>query len=147
MLTNIVSENKEITVEAKRDLIIAMITLKYTQSNSVCYAYDGQVIGCGAGQQSRIHCTRLAGSKADTWYLRQHPSVLNLRFKEEVARPDIDNAIDQFLRDNVTEIEKEKLEQYFYRGTRAIDNRREKAMAFNLKKGVSLASDAFFPFL
>ena len=145
MLTNIVTENKEISEEAKRDLIVAMITLKYTQSNSVCYAFDGQVIGCGAGQQSRIHCTRLAGSKADIWYLRQHPTVLNLRFKEGITRPNIDNAIDQFLRDDVTEIEKESWSDIFEEVPTQL-TMEEKAQWLSTLKGVSLGSDAFFPF-
>ncbi|MDT8719361.1 phosphoribosylaminoimidazolecarboxamide formyltransferase [Clostridium sp. 19966] len=145
MLTNIVTNNKEISEEAKRDLIIAMITLKYTQSNSVCYAYDGQVIGCGAGQQSRIHCTRLAGSKADIWYLRQHPAVLNLRFKEGVSRPNRDNAIDQFLRDDVTEIEKADWKNVFEETPVQLTNK-EKSEWLDTLKGVSLGSDAFFPF-
>lgn len=145
MLTNIVTENKEIPQEAKRDLIIAMITLKYTQSNSVCYAFDGQAIGCGAGQQSRIHCTRLAGSKADIWYLRQHPTVLNLRFKEGITRPNIDNAIDQFLRDDVTEIEKESWSDVFEEMPVQLTTE-EKIQWLSTLKGVSLGSDAFFPF-
>ena len=104
LLNEIVTENKEMTEEAKRDLIIALITLKYTQSNSVCYAKDGQAIGVGAGQQSRIHCTRLAGEKADKWHLRQHPKVLNLPFKDEVRRPDRDNAIDVYLSEDQYEV-------------------------------------------
>ncbi|MEQ8198485.1 MAG: phosphoribosylaminoimidazolecarboxamide formyltransferase [Clostridiaceae bacterium] len=145
MLTNIVTQNKEITEEAKRDLIIAMITLKYTQSNSVCYTFDGQVIGCGAGQQSRIHCTRLAGSIADIWYLRQHPAVLNLRFKEGVSRPNIDNAIDQFLREDVTEIEKESWTDIFEEMPTPLTSE-EKRQWLSTLTGVSLGSDAFFPF-
>lgn len=145
MLTNIVTENKDIPEEAKRDLILAMITLKYTQSNSVCFTYDGQVIGCGAGQQSRIHCTRLAGSKADIWYLRQHPSVLNLHFKKGVTRPNIDNAIDQFLRDDVTETEKEGWSDIFEEMPVQL-TKEEKAKWLKDLKGVSLGSDAFFPF-
>lgn len=145
MLTNIVTNNKEIPEEAKRDLIISMITLKYTQSNSVCYAFDGQVIGCGAGQQSRIHCTRLAGSKADIWYLRQHPAVLNLHFKEGVSRPNIDNAIDQFLRDDVTEIEKESWKDIFEDIPPQL-TMEDKKIWLSALKGVSLGSDAFFPF-
>ncbi|MBC2579148.1 phosphoribosylaminoimidazolecarboxamide formyltransferase [Clostridium sp. DJ247] len=145
MLNNIVTNNREIPEEAKRDLIIAMITLKYTQSNSVCYAFGGQVIGCGAGQQSRIHCTRLAGSKADIWYLRQHPTVLNLRFKEGISQPNIDNAIDQFLRDDVTEIEKESWSDIFEEipTQLTIEEKRKWLLTLN---GVSLGSDAFFPF-
>ncbi|MDF2882483.1 MAG: Phosphoribosylaminoimidazolecarboxamide formyltransferase [Clostridiaceae bacterium] len=145
MLTNIVTNNKEIPEEAKRNLIIAMITLKYTQSNSVCYVYDGQVIGCGAGQQSRIHCTRLAGSKADIWYLRQHPAVLNLKFKKGVTRPNMDNAIDQFLRDDVTEIEKEGWSDIFEEMPTQL-TLEEKRKWLSTLNGVSLGSDAFFPF-
>lgn len=145
MLADIVTQNKEIPDEAKRDLIIAMITLKYTQSNSVCYTFDGQVIGCGAGQQSRIHCTRLAGSKADIWYLRQHPAVLNLRFKKGVKRPNIDNAIDQFLRDDVTEVEKEGWSDIFEEMPKQL-TQEEKAQWLSTLTGVSLGSDAFFPF-
>jgi phosphoribosylaminoimidazolecarboxamide formyltransferase/IMP cyclohydrolase len=145
MLNNIVTSNKEIPEDAKRDLIIAMITLKYTQSNSVCYALDGQVIGCGAGQQSRIHCTRLAGSKADLWYLRQHPAVFNLRFKEGVSQPNIDNSIDQFLRDDVTEIEKEGWKDIFDEIPTQL-TAEEKTQWLSTLKGVSLGSDAFFPF-
>ena len=145
MLANIVTTNKEIPDNAKRDLILAMITLKYTQSNSVCYTYGGQVIGCGAGQQSRIHCTRLAGSKADIWYLRQHPAVLNLHFKKSVKRPDMDNAIDQFLRDDVTVIEKEGWRDVFEEIPVQLTADEKKAWLSTLK-GVSLGSDAFFPF-
>lgn len=145
MLNNIVTQNKDIPEEAKRDLIIAMITLKYTQSNSVCYALDGQVIGCGAGQQSRIHCTRLAGSKADLWYLRQHPAVFNLRFKKGVSQPNIDNSIDQFLRDDVTEIEKEGWKDIFEEIPTQLTVE-EKTQWLSTLKGVSLGSDAFFPF-
>lgn len=145
MLANIVTKNKEIPDKAKRDLIIAMITLKYTQSNSVCYVYDGQVIGCGAGQQSRIHCTRLAGSKADIWYLRQHPAVLNLHFKKGVKHPDMDNAIDQFLRDDVTDIEKKGWSDVFEEIPKQL-TAEEKIAWLSTLKGVSLGSDAFFPF-
>jgi len=144
-LTNIVTKNKEIPEAAKRDLILAMSTLKYTQSNSVCYTFNGQVIGCGAGQQSRIHCTRLAGSKADIWYLRQHPTVLNLRFKEGVTQPNIDNAIDQFLRDDVTEVEKGGWRDIFDEMPIQL-TQEEKAQWLSTLKGVSLGSDAFFPF-
>ncbi len=145
MLDNIVTDNKNITDEAKRDLLISMITLKYTQSNSVCFALDGQTIGVGAGQQSRIHCTRLAGSKADLWYLRQHPSVLNLPFKDGVSRAERDNVIDQFLRDDVTPMEtkgwKDILKEIPERLTKE-----EKAEWLLSLKGVALGSDAFFPF-
>lgn len=145
LLTNIVTKNIEIPENAKRDLIIAMITLKYSQSNSVCYTKDGQVIGCGVGQQSRVHCTRLAGSKADIWYLRQHPSVLNLKFKEGISRPNIDNVIDQFLRDDVTEIEKEGWKDVFEEIPTQLTTEEKKKWLSTLD-GVSLGSDAFFPF-
>lgn len=145
MLNNIVTCNKEITDDAKRDLLISMITLKYTQSNSVCFAKDGQVIGVGAGQQSRIHCTRLAASKADIWYLRQHPAVLNLPFKEGISMPNKDNLIDQYLRDDVTPMEMKEwgniLKEIPDRLTKE-----EKAQWISNLKGVSLGSDAFFPF-
>jgi phosphoribosylaminoimidazolecarboxamide formyltransferase/IMP cyclohydrolase len=145
MLNNIVTNNKNIIEEAKRDLLISMITLKYTQSNSVCFVLDGQVIGVGAGQQSRIHCTRLAGSKADIWYLRQHPSVLNLPFKEGISTPERDNAIDQYLRDDITPMEMKEWGNVF----KEIPNRltkEEKAEWLSNLTGVSLGSDAFFPF-
>lgn len=145
MLNNIVTNNKNITEEAKRDLLISMITLKYTQSNSVCFVLDGQVIGVGAGQQSRIHCTRLAGSKADIWYLRQHPAVLNLPFKEGISTPERDNAIDQYLRDDITPMELKEWGNVF----KEIPNRltkEEKAEWLSNLTGVSLGSDAFFPF-
>lgn len=145
MLNNIVTNNKNITEEAKRDLLISMITLKYTQSNSVCFVLDGQVIGVGAGQQSRIHCTRLAGSKADIWYLRQHPAVLNLPFKEGISTPERDNAIDQYLRDDITPMELKEWGNVF----KEIPNRltkEEKAGWLSNLAGVSLGSDAFFPF-
>lgn len=145
MLNNIVTDNKNITDEAKRDLIISMITLKYTQSNSVCFALDGQTIGVGAGQQSRVHCTRLAASKADLWYLRQHPAVLNLPFKEGVLRAERDNVIDQFLRDDVTPMEtkgwKDILKEIPKRLTKE-----EKTEWLSSLQGVALGSDAFFPF-
>lgn len=144
-LKNIVTDAKELPEEAARDMILAMITLKYTQSNSVCYVMGGQVIGCGAGQQSRIHCTRLAGDKADIWYLKQHPRVLGLKFKQEVGRPDRDNAIDLFVRKDSTEYElamlKDLLEEVPERLT---DQEREEWLKG--LKNVSLGSDAFFPF-
>ncbi|WML34810.1 phosphoribosylaminoimidazolecarboxamide formyltransferase [Clostridium sp. OS1-26] len=145
MLNNIVTNNKNITEEAKRDLLISMITLKYTQSNSVCFVLDGQVIGVGAGQQSRIHCTRLAGSKADIWYLRQLPVVLNLPFKEGISTPERDNAIDQYLRDDITQMEMKEWGNVF----KEIPNRltkEEKAEWLSNLTEVSLGSDAFFPF-
>lgn len=144
-LNDIVTNNKVIPAEAKRDLLISMITLKYTQSNSVCFALDGQVIGVGAGQQSRVHCTRLAASKADIWYLRQHPSVLQLQFKQGIARANRDNAIDQFLRDDITPMEMKEWGDVF----EVIPTRlsaEEKAAWLSKLTGVSLGSDAFFPF-
>lgn len=145
MLNNIVTNNKNITDDAKRDLLISMITLKYTQSNSVCFVLDGQVIGVGAGQQSRIHCTRLAGSKADTWYLRQHPSVLNLAFKEGITRPNKDNVIDQYLRDNTTLIEMKEWSEVLYKMPVRLTKEEKVAWISNFS-GVSLGSDGFFPF-
>ena len=145
MLSNIVTNNKDITDEAKRDLLISMITLKYTQSNSVCFVLDGQVIGVGAGQQSRIHCTRLAASKADIWYLRQHPNVLNLSFKEGISRPNRDNVIDQYIRDDITIKEIKDWGKVL----NVIPNRltkEEKVKWLSNLSGVSLGSDAFFPF-
>ncbi|MCB8946028.1 MAG: phosphoribosylaminoimidazolecarboxamide formyltransferase [Ardenticatenaceae bacterium] len=144
-LTNIVTTHKELSPAAQRDLIVALIALKYTQSNSVCYTKDGQVIGMGAGQQSRIHCTRLAGTKADTWWLRQHPRVLALPFVAKIGRPNRDNAIDQFLLDELTPAEEaiwlENFTETPVRLTRA-----EKRDWLNQLSGVSLGSDAFFPF-
>lgn len=145
MLENIVTDNQHLSEEAKRDLMIAMIALKYTQSNSVCFAYDGQVIGCGAGQQSRIHCTRLAGSKADLWYLRQHPRVLNLRFKDGIKRSERNNAIDQYLNDHVTKKEIAGWEDIFVEVPKRLTIEEKEAWLSTLKN-VSLASDAFFPF-
>jgi phosphoribosylaminoimidazolecarboxamide formyltransferase/IMP cyclohydrolase len=144
-LKNIVTEIKTIPEEAKRDLIISMITLKYTQSNSVCYVHDGQVIGNGAGQQSRIHCTRLAGDKADLWYLRQHPAVAGLKFREGLGRPEKDNAIDLFLRDDITGNELKAWTGMFEKVPERL-TREEKSKWLTGLKGVSLGSDAFFPF-
>ncbi|MDD3365390.1 MAG: phosphoribosylaminoimidazolecarboxamide formyltransferase [Syntrophomonas sp.] len=145
MLSNIVTNNKNFTESAKRDLLISMITLKYTQSNSVCFALDGQVIGVGAGQQSRIHCTRLAASKADIWYLRQHPTVLQLPFKEGVARPDRDNVIDQYLRDDITPNEMKGWSNVLDKIPNRLTAEEKSAWLSNLT-GVALGSDAFFPF-
>ena len=146
LLTNIVTENKELTEEAKRDMIIALITLKYTQSNSVCFAEDGQAIGVGAGQQSRIHCTRLAGEKADKWHLRQHEKVLGLPFKPEVRRPDRDNAIDIYLSEDQEEVTGDgNWERLFTQKPEAFTREEQKAYLGSLK-GVVLGSDAFFPF-
>jgi len=141
----VVTKNADLPEAARRDLILALITLKYTQSNSVCFAVDGQVIGCGAGQQSRIHCTRLAGQKADLWYLRQHPVVLGLKFKEGIGRANRDNTIDQFLRDDITDAEKriwgDMLEEIPPQLTAE-----EKKEWLATMKDVALGSDAFFPF-
>lgn len=142
---NIVTENKNLPPEAKRDLLIATITLKYTQSNSICFAYDGQVIGCGAGQQSRIHCTRLAGDKADIWMLRQHPKVLSMKFKEGLKKPVIDNAIDLYLRDNITEEELKEWETLFEEVPEKLD-KQEREEWIKGFKGISYSSDAFIPF-
>jgi len=144
-LQNFVTEEKSIPEDAIRDLLIAQITLKYTQSNSVCFTCNGQTIGVGAGQQSRIHCTRLAASKADRWFLRQHPAVLNLNFKEKIGRPDRDNAIDQFLEDTLSPAEQFTWQNNFETAPDRLspDVKRE---WLNLMHGVSLGSDAFFPF-
>lgn len=144
-LKNRVTTKKTIPESATRDLLVAQITLKYTQSNSVCLALDGQVIGVGAGQQSRIHCVRLASSKADRWYLRQNPAVINLKFKDKIGRPDRDNAIDQFLEDNLSPAELFTWQNNFEQAPDRLsfDQKRE---WLNLTSGVSMASDAFFPF-
>ncbi len=146
LLTNLVTQNKNLPPEAKRDLIVSLITLKYTQSNSVCYAVDGQAIGVGAGQQSRIHCTRLAGGKADFWHLRQHPKVLNLPFRKEIGRPERDNAIDIYLGDTSEEILADgKWEAFFTERPEAFSKEEQQAYLAGIH-GVSLGSDAFFPF-
>ena len=146
LLENIVTDNKEMTEDAKRDLIIALITLKYTQSNSVCYAVDGQAIGVGAGQQSRIHCTRLAGNKADIWHLRQHDKVLNLPFLDTVGRPDRDNTIDVYISDECDDVLAEgKWQKYFSERPEPFTKEEQKAYLATIK-GVALGSDAFFPF-
>ncbi|MDO4838471.1 MAG: phosphoribosylaminoimidazolecarboxamide formyltransferase [Clostridia bacterium] len=146
LLEDIVTENHDLPEEAKRDLMVALIVLKYTQSNSVCYAKDGQAIGIGAGQQSRIHCTRLAGDKADKWLLRQHPQVLALPFVEKIGRADRDNTIDVYLSDEAEEVLAEGRWQHFF--TRKPDalSREEKQAWLRQQTGVSLGSDAFFPF-
>lgn len=146
LLTNIVTENKNLPEEAVRDLIISLITLKYTQSNSVCFAYDGQAIGVGAGQQSRIHCTRLAGSKADTWFLRQCDKVLNLPFKDGIGRPDRDNVIDGYINKNEEDVCADGIWQKYFT-TQPEPLTAEEARAYlDTITGVSLGSDAFFPF-
>jgi phosphoribosylaminoimidazolecarboxamide formyltransferase/IMP cyclohydrolase len=142
---NIVTQNKELPEPVIRDMMVTWITLKYTQSNSVCFALDGQVIGVGAGQQSRIHCTRLAGTKADLWRLRQHPRVLLLPFRPAVKRPDRDNAIDQFLQPDVTEAEKAALGEVFTEIPVQLTHEEKRAW-LNGMTGVVLGSDAFFPF-
>ena len=146
LLNNIVTENKDLSDEAARDLIISLITLKYTQSNSVCYAYDGQAIGVGAGQQSRIHCTRLAGTKADTWFLRQHEKVLNLPFKPEIKRPDRDNVIDGYINKNEEDVCAEGIWQRYFTSRPESLTDSEAREYLNSISGVSLGSDAFFPF-
>lgn len=146
LLSNLVTENKELPEEAVRDLIIALITLKYTQSNSVAYAVDGQAIGVGAGQQSRIHCTRLAGSKADTWFLRQAEQVLSLPFREDVARPVRDNVIDGYINQNEEDVCAEGIWQnYFTKQPEPFTKEQQRAYLDSVS-GVALASDAFFPF-
>ncbi|WP_277668317.1 phosphoribosylaminoimidazolecarboxamide formyltransferase [Caproiciproducens galactitolivorans] len=146
MLENVVTENKNIPENAKRDLLIALITLKYTQSNSVCYAKGGQVIGVGAGQQSRIHCTRLAGNKADTWYLRQHPKVLGLKFKEGIRRPDRDNTIDVYISEEYMDVLAEGTWQNLFAEKPEPLTREEKRAWLDTLQNVALGSDAFFPF-
>ena len=146
LLSDIVTENKEMPTSAKRDLIIALITLKYTQSNSVCFAKDGQAIGVGAGQQSRIHCTRLAGNKADIWHLRQHEKVLNLPFLDSIGRPDRDNTIDIYISDDAEDVLADgKWENLFTRKPEPLTREEKKAYLATIK-GVALGSDAFFPF-
>ena len=146
MLTNIVTKNKDLPDSAKRDLIISLITLKYTQSNSVCYAYDGQAIGVGAGQQSRIHCTRLAGSKADTWFLRQCDKVLNLPFRADLGRPARDNVIDGYINKNEEDVCAEGIWQnYFTSRPEPLTDEEAKSYLAAIS-GVSIGSDAFFPF-
>ena len=146
LFADVPTHNKTFTPEAKRDLIIALITLKYTQSNSVCYAKDGQAIGIGAGQQSRIHCTRLAGSKADTWWLRQCPKVMNLPFKEGIRRADRDNTIDVYISDDHDDVLRDGVWQQFFTEKPAILTREEKRDWIAQNTNVALGSDAFFPF-
>ena len=146
LLTDIVTDNKEMPEDAKRDLIIALITLKYTQSNSVCYAKDGQAIGVGAGQQSRIHCTRLAGGKADYWHLRQSDKVLNLPFKDSVRRADRDNAIDVYLGEDYDEVLADGIWETLFTEKPEPFTRAQQREYLATITGVSLGSDAFFPF-
>ena len=146
LLHNVVTKNKVITKDAARDLIISLITLKYTQSNSVCYAYDGQAIGVGAGQQSRIHCTRLAGQKADTWFLRTHEKVLNLPFKPELGRADRDNVIDGYINKNEEDVCAEGIWQKYFTVRPEPLSEEEMRAYLDTKTNVALGSDAFFPF-
>ena len=146
LLQNIVTENRDLPESAARDLVISLITLKYTQSNSVCYVKDGQTVGVGAGQQSRIHCTRLAGQKADNWLLRQHPKVLALQFTEGIRRPDRDNAIDIYLSDECDDILADGAWQRTFAVRPEPLTAAEKKAWIAAQSGVSIGSDAFFPF-
>ncbi|MBR4282244.1 MAG: phosphoribosylaminoimidazolecarboxamide formyltransferase, partial [Clostridia bacterium] len=146
LFENIVTNNKELPEDKKRDLLIAFITLKYTQSNSVCYTYDGQTVGVGAGQQSRIHCTRLAGNKADNWFLRQCPKVLALPFLDSVGRADRDNTIDLYISDDCEEVLADGVWQKFFSTRPEVLTKEEKRAYLNTISGVCLGSDAFFPF-
>ena len=146
LLKNIVTENKELPDQAAEDLLIALITLKYTQSNSVCYVKDGQAIGIGAGQQSRVHCTRLAGSKADNWYLRQAPQVLNLPFRQDIKRADRDNAIDVYIGEDSMDVLADGRWEAVFREKPPVFTREEKRAWLDQLTGVSLGSDACFPF-
>ena len=146
LFANVVTNNKEIPESAKIDLIIAMITLKYTQSNSVAYACGGQAIGIGAGQQSRIHCTRLAGTKADNWYLRQSPKVMNLQFVDDIRRADRDNAIDLYIGEDYMDVLAEGEWQKIFKVKPEVYTAEEKKAWLATMKGVALGSDAFFPF-
>ena len=146
LISNVVTENKELTEEAKRDLKISLIILKYTQSNSVCYVKGGQAIGIGAGQQSRIHCTRLAGSKADNWFLRQSPKVLGLQFADGIGRADRDNAIDLYIGEDYMDVLADGIWQKTFRVKPEVFTREEKRAWLAQMTDVSLGSDAFFPF-
>ncbi len=146
LLSNIVTANKDMPESAVRDLIVALITLKYTQSNSVCYAVDGQAIGVGAGQQSRIHCTRLAGTKADTWFLRQADKVINLPFRDDIGRPDRDNVIDGYINQNEEDVCAPGVWQKYFTERPEPFTKEEQAAYLATKDNVALGSDAFFPF-
>ena len=146
LLDNIVTDSKDLPDSAKRDMLVALITLKYTQSNSVCYVKDGQAIGVGAGQQSRIHCTRLAGSKADNWLLRQHPKVLGLQFVDGIRRPDRDNAIDVYISDEYEDVLAEGVWQNTFQVKPEVLTLEEKKAWIATQSGVTVGSDAFFPF-
>lgn len=145
-LNHIVTESKELPESAKRDLMLALITLKYTQSNSVCYAKDGQAIGIGAGQQSRIHCTRLAGQKADNWYLRQAPQVLNLKFRDTIGRADRDNAIDLYIGEESEDVFADGVWEDIFAKKPPVFTKEEKRAWIDGMQNVALGSDAFFPF-
>lgn len=146
LFNEIVTKNKDLPKEAKRDLIIALITLKYTQSNSVCYTVDGQAIGIGAGQQSRVHCTRLAGNKADNWFLRQAPQVMQLEFVDDIARPNRDNAIDVFIGDEYEDVLKDGVWQNIFKTKPVVFTNEEKRAWLNKMNHIAIGSDAFFPF-
>ena len=146
LLTDVVTKNKDIPEDAKIDMIVSLITLKYTQSNSVCYVKDGQAIGVGAGQQSRVHCTRLAGNKADTWFLRQHPKVLGLKFVDGIRRANRDNAIDVYISDEHDDVLREGEWQKWFAVRPEVLTREEKAEWIATQTGVTVGSDAFFPF-
>ena len=146
LISNIVTENKELSEEAKRDMKVSLITLKYTQSNSVCYVKDGQAIGIGAGQQSRIHCTRLAGSKADNWWLRQSPQVLGLQFLDKIGRADRDNAIDLYIGEDYMDVLADGAWENIFKVKPEVFTREEKRAWLDKNTGVALGSDAFFPF-
>ncbi len=146
MLENIVTQNKNLPQQARHDMLLSLITLKYTQSNSVCYVKDGQTLGVGAGQQSRIHCTRLAGNKADTWWLRQHPKVLGLPFVDGIRRPDRDNAIDIYISDEHDDVLAEGVWQNTFKARPDVLTRAEKKEWIAKQSGVTVGSDAFFPF-
>ncbi|MGM9566882.1 MAG: phosphoribosylaminoimidazolecarboxamide formyltransferase [Clostridia bacterium] len=146
LFSDIVTKNKDLPEAARRDLMISLITLKYTQSNSVCYATDGQAIGIGAGQQSRVHCTRLAGNKADNWFLRQAPQVMNLEFVDDIARPNRDNAIDVYIGDEYEDVLKDGVWQTIFKTKPAVFTKEEKRAWLDQMKDVAIGSDAFFPF-
>ena len=146
LISNIVTKNKDLPKQAKIDMIVSLITLKYTQSNSVCYVKNGQAIGVGAGQQSRIHCTRLAGNKADNWYLRQSPKVLSLKFVDGIRRPDRDNAIDVYISDEYDDVLREGTWQTIFKEKPEVFTLEEKKAWIATQSGVTVGSDAFFPF-
>lgn len=146
MLANLVTDNKDIPDDKKRDLLISLITLKYTQSNSVCYVKDGQAIGIGAGQQSRIHCTRLAGNKADIWWLRQHEKVMNLQFRDDIRRPDRDNAIDVYISDEYMDVLADGAWENIFKVKPEVFTKEEQKAWLAQNTDVCLGSDAFFPF-